>query len=181
MKTVTDESGFFPTIATEFADQAKADALRERLERVARHIESMLCCWEEWDGNTAIVVGTRIEIGSTFSKLAVDAPDFPIGLQPKVAGAGVYAYMAPCKIVEVINAETFVAEIDYPPDTGVDHCLNMNGTKLLLDILDVWPPVRLLSLARRQEDCHLCQRTDLPARSGWCSVCGADLGMAVAS
>jgi hypothetical protein len=159
MKPPTDESGFFPTIATEFADQAKADALRERLERVAHHIESMLNCWEEWDGNKAIVVGTRIEIGSTFSKLAVDAPNYDIGLQPKFAGTGVYAYMAPCFITEVRNAETFVAQIDYPPE--VTHCRHLNGTKLLLDILDVWPPVRLLSLARREEDAEDAKDAEL--------------------
>jgi hypothetical protein len=128
----------------------KLRAAEERRQRVADHIESMACCWEEWDGNQGIKVGTRIELGSCSATLAEDrAYPWKIGVGENntgKAGTSVYCYMAPAKVVEVVDTETFIAEIQYP--TGTDSEENrvsvewMNGTKLRLDILEVWPPVQ---------------------------------------
>ena len=105
--------------------------------------------------NALVHAGTRIEVANCSATLAEDThlPDFQ--MCNRKAGETMYAYMAPCRIVEVIDEETWIAEIDYPKGTdseanrvSVEH---YNGIKLRLDILDIWAPVKLLSDARRNE------------------------------
>lgn len=144
---MTADTAFFPAIEQDFLEQALRESMEERKQRVRDHRQSMKCCWPQWDGNKQIKIGTRVECASVCNELAADAPKtcWHIALKK---GEQHYTYMAPCKIVEVISAETFIAEIDYPPDAGNNCAEGFNGMKLKLDILDIWPCVHLLMAAR---------------------------------
>jgi len=108
----------------------------ERTRHIADHRKSMRLCWPDWDGNLS--VGAQIECHACIATRADD-------------GSPLYAYTAPCKIVEVVDENTFIVEIDYPPDV-LAHAAWLsiyNGVRLRLDICDVWVPVRLL-IAQRE-------------------------------
>lgn len=136
---------------------AKAvEQIKDRALARTRHRESMACCWEEWEGNNGIKIGTRIEVGSCVVPLETPQPITGFVGDDGESGtlSQMYAYCAPCYIAEVISPEEFIAVIDYPErirDT-VPYCYEHNGIRLRLDILDIWPPCGILADARRKAE-----------------------------
>lgn len=151
-KTKAAAPGLFPSMEKEFAAADQSRAAAGRRARVADHLKSMRCCWPEWDGNDGIVVGTRCECGSCIAELAEDFMiQWPDQSPPLLAGQRCYQYTAPVFIAEVIDPETFIGVVDYPP-TSQGHVTRYNGMRLKLDITDIWPPVRLLIAARHTKE-----------------------------
>jgi hypothetical protein len=112
----------------------------KRKEHVARHIASMRCCWPEWEG-------PKVE-DSVHGRCSINE-------------CGIH-YMAECRIESVSeDGETITVVIDYkrnpydPDDSqGVNMCArNDNGTRLTLDITEIWPPTRDLWELHYAEDC----------------------------
>lgn len=118
-------------------DSRSQARVEERAARRAAQVEEQkrlwAACWPEWEGP---VVGGRCEVD------AVCAYNL-------THGEIRYHYMAPCRIEEMVDAETFTVVVDYADDAP-EHVKHHNGERLRLDITEVWAPVRLLIEARRQ-------------------------------
>ena len=129
--TKTNPAPFFPSFEAGANEIALAAAATERAQRVQEHRESMRVCWPDWDQNLS--PGAQIECGTCIAT--------------RVDGSVLYAYTAPCKIIEVTdNDETFIVEIDYSEESlkASPWLRRQNGTRLRLDICELWVPVRIL-------------------------------------
>lgn len=89
--------------------------------------KSWKMCWD-WDGPK---VGEPLEVSSTCVRV--------LGEEGKS-----YWYCAPCIAEKEIEPDIWIARLEYS-DEAPKHCRDLNGTKLLLDVADIWPPVRILS------------------------------------
>jgi len=109
----------------------------KRRQRIEDHKRTMRMCWPNWDGDLS--VGAPIDCGSAIAHLAE-----PVTLWGKEMGVGCpfYAMSVPCRILEVVDDETFIAAIDYSPEDLERNAWarHHQGIKLRLDILDVWVP-----------------------------------------
>lgn len=116
-----------------FAEVEQED---RRREQVSQHLKNMRSGWREWPGPA---VGGLIEVDS-------------ITAYSLTHGEERYYYCAPCRIVAIEDkGETFIAEIEYDEDSP-RHCRNQNGTRLRLDITEIWPPTRELWKARHARE-----------------------------
>ncbi len=134
--TRTDAALFFPSFEVGEQELAQVASEKERARRVQEHRVSMRICWPDWDENLS--PGAQVECGTCVAT--------------RVDGTVLYAYTAPCKIIEVTdNDETFIVEIDYSVESlkASPWLGQQNGTRLRLDICELWVPVR--SLRRQQE------------------------------
>ena len=95
---------------------------RDEALQLKLHRESWMCCWR-WKGPE---VGGFIELHSVFGK--------------KADGESIYAYMEQCRVTK-IEGRTVTAVLE-----GNNYPQNKDGTVLILDLLDIWPPTRFLNL-----------------------------------
>lgn len=117
------------------SDMDRTKDSNTRVEQVARHRESMACCWSEWtlgEGDH----GQHVEVHSVFA--------FNVTHQ-----AERYHYCAPCRVLSIVDPETITVVIEYRPGSPCEH---YNGEILRLDILDVWPPTARLWQDRHDMD-----------------------------
>ena len=134
----TDATPFFPSFEAGERDLAQVAAETQRAQRVQEHRKSMRICWPDWDQNLS--PGAQVECGTCIAT--------------RVDGTVLYAYTAPCKIIEVTDEnETFVVEIDYSEQSlkASPWLGQQNGTRLRLDICELWVPVRILQDAREKQ------------------------------
>jgi hypothetical protein len=134
----TDAAPFFPSFEAGERDLAQVAAETERAQRVQEHRKSMRNCWPDWDQDLS--PGAQVECGTCIAT--------------RVDGSVLYAYTAPCKIIEVTDDnETFIVEIDYSEQSlkASPWLRRQNGTKLRLDICELWVPVRILQTAREKK------------------------------
>ena len=132
------DAPFFPAFEAGERELAQIAATTERAQRVQEHRESMRICWPDWDQNLS--PGAQVECGTCIAT--------------RMDGTVLYAYTAPCKIIEVTdNDETFIVEIDYSADSlkASPWLSRQNGTRLRLDICELWVPVRILQAARENK------------------------------
>lgn len=101
----------------------------DREYQINEHIESWRICWD-WDGPKE---GEYAEVNNC-TAWEYDNKE------------RCYHYMAPVKLLKQINATHWLAQIDYPEELG-EHFIEQNKIRLLLDILDIWPPCGRLSAA----------------------------------
>jgi hypothetical protein len=106
--------------------------------RIKQHLDSMRCCWPDWEG-------PRVE-DSVHGRCSVHT----CICHSITHNDTRYHYMAPC-IIESISEDgnTIIAVVNYEPDS---HCADMNGERLRLDITEVWPPTDELWELRHAED-----------------------------
>ena len=136
--TKTDPAPFFPSFEADANEIALAAAATERAQQVQEHRKSMRVCWPDWDQNLS--AGGHIECGTCIAT--------------RLDGSVLYAYTVPCKIIEVTdNDETFIVEIDYSEESlkASPWFRQQNGTRLRLDICELWVPVRILQAARENK------------------------------
>ena len=137
--TKTDAAPFFPSFEAGERHLAHVAAKTQRAQRVQEHRESMRICWPDWDQNLS--PGAQVECGTCVAT--------------RVDGTVLYAYTAPCKIIEVTDEdETFIVEIDYSEESlkTSPWLGQQNGTRLRLDICELWVPVRILQAAREKRN-----------------------------
>jgi hypothetical protein len=133
--TKTEAAPFFPSFEAGERDLAQVAAETQRAQRVQEHRASMRICWPDWDQNLS--PGAQVECGTCVAT--------------RVDGTVLYAYTAPCKIIEVTDEdETFIVEMDYSEESlkTSPWLGQQNGTRLRLDICELWVPVRILQAAR---------------------------------
>ncbi len=98
-------------------------------DRIAEHIRSWEVCWPEWDGPR---VGGYCEVHT-------------IGAQ--IEGGGyTYCYMELCRLLQERPDGSWLAVIEMGEIRGEPWI--KDGTRLILPIDSIWPPVRLLRQAR---------------------------------
>jgi len=103
----------------------------QNLDAEARHMELWRYCWN-WDGPTP---GGYCEIDNC----VVNRAD----------GGTIYAYMERCRLIEKQSTGLWIAEIamgvrDWKGN-GQPYQWEKDGTRVLLSILDIWPPTRDLN------------------------------------
>lgn len=87
-------------------------------------------CWD-WDGPK---VGEPLEVGATCVKMLGESELS-------------YWYCAPCIADEEVEPGIWIVTVCYP-ETAPEHCRAWNGTKLILDVADIWAPVWVLAHRR---------------------------------
>lgn len=103
---------------------------RELEERRKSQRKSWNVCWN-WYGPR---VGEPLEVDATCVKrLGEDHLS--------------YWFCAPCIAEKEIEPDVWVARVEYPEDAPL-HCRQMNGTRLVLDVADIWAPTRHLTSLR---------------------------------
>lgn len=135
---IETDAPFFPSFEAGERELAQVAAETQRAQRVQEHRKSMRVCWPDWDQNLS--PGAQVECGTCIAT--------------RLDGTVLYAYTAPCKIIEVTDDnETFVVEIDYPEQSLKESPWlgEQNGTRLRLDICELWVPVRILLDAREKK------------------------------
>jgi hypothetical protein len=133
---------------------------RRRKDRVRSHIQSMRCCWPEWEG-------PRVE-DSVHGLCSVHS----CCVHSITHGETRYHYMAPCVIESISeDGETIIAVIQYD-ESAPEHCRDDNGEKLRLDITEVWAPTATLwtmyhaaQVAEAIEQGITCQCGGIPAHA----------------
>lgn len=130
---VMPQTDFLITFDTEAKEIADDKALAE-------HRRSWKCCWD-WDGPT---VGGLLDVHSTMATLKT-----PIQCEPDdqhdrpYAQKVIYAYMEQARVLE-IDGRTVTAVLE-----GNDYPGTKDGTVIILDMLDVWAPVKHLNSLRK--------------------------------
>ncbi len=125
---MTDLLPFIKQMDTEAAQQRQADQLQA-------HVESMRCCWPEWEG-------PRVE-DSVHGHCQVHS----LTAHSLKYGDRRYHYMAHCRIESISkDGQTIIAIVGYPEDRP--DLAHLNGDRLQLDLSEVWPPVHLLRALR---------------------------------
>lgn len=108
-----------------FVKRIDVEKLKEdRISKINHHKKMWKICWD-WEGPTP---GGRCQVDN------VVAYDYD---NKRSCG---YWYCAPCKIIGEISKNKWLVVVDYVTDQK--YLLDLNGTRLLLDITDIWPPVR---------------------------------------
>ncbi len=111
-------------------ERRNQEAEAKRVARIALHIETRRICWPEWPGPA---VGELCEV----SECVVKRED----------GGVIYAYMEQVRLLEHRSDGRWLGVIEMGEVWGKPW--PKDGTRLLLDETDVWPPTRLLWKARR--------------------------------
>jgi hypothetical protein len=101
-----------------FASAEKEDAIRD-------HMKIMRCCWPEWDGPK---VGYYCSVGECCAT--------------HEDGTEAYHYMERVKLLSQRDDGLWLGVIEHSERTiaRAPWVAESNGTRLLLDILDIWPP-----------------------------------------
>ena len=123
-----------PQLELQFISQVDKDKHeQERENAIAIHKSLWKACWD-WDGPK---IWQPIEIDTC---CVADE-----------SGKSHYCYMAPCIIEKEIKKDTWLAVLDYD-ESWPEDCIEQNGMKLILDVLDIWAPTRILTKQRKNED-----------------------------
>ena len=116
------------------ADMDKETAARRKAEAEEHQKELWRLCWD-WDGPKA---GEHCEIDTR--------------VVSKEDGGTVYVYMEQAKLIEERPDGTWLAEIDMGVanwwDSKTPFKWPHDGTRVILRICDIWPPVRELRKKR---------------------------------
>lgn len=120
-----------PSLLTELEQEARAAARLDTAHRhFVRHCESRRICWPEWEGPT---VGGLCEVANCIAQ--------------KEDGSSLYAYMEQCRLIERRPDGTWLAVIEMGEVWGKPW--SKDGTRLVLEETDIWPPTKRLWEARR--------------------------------
>lgn len=122
-----DQLGLLDQWEQDSDEKERQDAARERIEY---HQRMRLVCWPEWSGPA---VGGFCEVGTCIAK--------------KAEGGMIYAYTELCRLLDHRDDGTWLAVIEMGEVHGKPW--HKDGTRLILEETDIWPPVRLLSEAPR--------------------------------
>lgn len=117
----------------QWEQQTAANAAeRRRMERIEAHRQSRRACWPEWAGPAA---GELCDVAGCTVR--------------KEDGTTIYAYTEQCRLLEQRPDGSWLAVIEM----GTVHGKPWpgDGTRLILEDTNIWPPTRELWKARRGE------------------------------
>ena len=103
---------------------------KEKAKRYVEQKRMWQLCWQ-WDGPK---IGEPLEVDSVCAK--------------NIKGETAFYYCAPCIAEKEIEPGKWIARIEYSDDAP-EHCQEMNGEKLVLEITDIWAPVNYLKQKER--------------------------------
>mgnify|MGYP003676843782 CR=1 FL=1 len=127
----------FPETLPFIAEMEVAEAASHLAKARRDNLRHLRLAWPDWPGPVVSDdLGGRCSVGTTCVRI-------------EGAEQLTYWYCAPCRILEILdNGNTFRVAVEYDDDAPA-HCLDDNGTVLILDLSEINAPVDLLWKLRK--------------------------------